>query len=246
MIRVFVSQIRPHGSSEPEESPLLLSADERLRANRYVYPVDRQRFIRARSLLRQILATEAEVAPMEIEFAYGPHGKPWLGGPSAAREHDLRFSLSHSQDAVAIALARGFEVGIDLEAVRPLPDCDQLARSVLSSAELHAFEALPAERRTTAFFHAWTRKEAFLKVTGEGLSRPANTVETGLMPDQPALISSRGALPRCHPECRVESITIAAGYAAAIAYEGARTTVEVISVQARHLDPMLSSSLPRM
>jgi len=101
---------------------------------------------------------------------------------------DLRFNVSHSEDLAVYAFALGREVGVDVEALRPMADSADIARSAFSAAEHRAFLALSPAERTEGFFNCWTRKEAFIKALGEGLSHPLDTFDVTLEPDQPARI----------------------------------------------------------
>jgi 4'-phosphopantetheinyl transferase len=159
-----------------------LSEDERQRAARYVFPRDRDRFVVGRSFLRLLLGRYLACRPDALRFEYGDHGKPALADGDAA----LRFNLAHADGLAVCALARGWDVGVDLERVRPLPDAQGVARSFFSLGEVTALENLPAPQRRRAFFDAWTRKEAFLKALGSGLARPLDSFEVTLTPGDPA------------------------------------------------------------
>jgi 4'-phosphopantetheinyl transferase len=152
-----------------------LSADERERAGRYRFERDRRFFAAGRGILRRLLGAYLGLPPAAIAFTTGPHGKPRLisGGPGDS----LRFNLSHSGGLALIALARGREVGVDLERVRPIGDLPTLAGSCCSRTEARRLLALAEADRLPAFFRTWTRKEAYLKARGDGLSLPPEHVE---------------------------------------------------------------------
>ncbi len=155
--------------------PRLLSAAERARAGRFVLPRDRDRFVAGRSRLREILGGYLGIAAGAMEFRHGDWGRPEVDG--------LSFSLSHSGDRALLATARDVPVGADIEALHPVdPD---LARSVFAPDEQRAFAALPAAERVPAFFRGWTRKEAYLKARGTGLSTDLSSFEVSLGPDDP-------------------------------------------------------------
>lgn len=176
------------GGGDPGEGELL-SEDERRRAERFRFAVDRQRFTRTRAALRRILAERLGLEPPQVRIRTRWDGKPELDGPAGG----LRFNLSHSEGLAAVAVGRR-ELGIDIERIRELPDRDELAETVLTPAERAAFARLPEPLRTRAFFIAWTRKEAFLKAVGDGLFRDPREVQAGFAPGpQPAWIGSNPA-----------------------------------------------------
>lgn len=145
----------------------LLSEDERVRAARFVRAADGTRWTHARGILRALLARYAEIEPRALRFAEGTHGKPVLGAPAPA---DLRFNLSHSGALVLIAVARGREVGVDVELPRRAVDHVAIARRVLGEEQAERLAALadPHERER-AFLRAWVRWEAVLKCRGTGI-----------------------------------------------------------------------------
>jgi 4'-phosphopantetheinyl transferase len=157
-----------------------LSADEYLRAMRFQFERDRNRYVVARSILRQILATYVSDEPLNLSFKYGPFGKPALGGSFA--DSELRFNVSHSARWAMFAVAMGREVGVDLECIRPINDLPGLAASCFTAAENAALTSIPEHERQRAFFDGWTRKEAFLKATGKGLSFPLKVFTVSLAP----------------------------------------------------------------
>src|SRR3989442_1734328 len=142
----------------------LLPDGERQRATRFAFDRDRCRFVVARSRLRQLLGERLEVGPDGLELAYGVRGKPGLAGRFA--DSDLRFNLSHCDDVAVYALSHGREVGIDVEAVRVVPDADAIAACMFSRAENEVYRALDARDKPVGFFNCWTRKEAFIKALG--------------------------------------------------------------------------------
>jgi 4'-phosphopantetheinyl transferase len=166
---------------------LLLDAGERARAERFVFERHRRRFTAARGLLRETLAAELGGDPAALRFEYGPRGKPRL---AAGSDDGLRFNVSHSGELLLIALARGAELGVDVEAVRPDIDHAAIARRFFSACEQAALLALPDPLRARGFFAIWTRKEAYVKLLGGGLSIPLDGFDVSL--DEPARLL-RGA-----------------------------------------------------
>jgi 4'-phosphopantetheinyl transferase len=143
----------------------LLSADERRRADRLLRQEDRWRFVQARAALRTILARYCGAGPDAIVLREGRNGKPELERRPSCR--DICFNLSHSGELALLAFAVGTPVGVDVEAVRPIPEEQELAQRFLTASERLALGAV--RDRESAFLRIWTLKEALLKATGEGL-----------------------------------------------------------------------------
>jgi 4'-phosphopantetheinyl transferase len=168
----------------------LLAPDERARAERFRFERDRRRFTVARGVLRSMLGRYLELDPRRVEFLYESHGKPALAGEAAGA--GLRFNVSHSGEMALYAVSGGRELGVDVEEVRSMEDGLDIAERFFSASEVAAFRALPAELRDDAFFNCWTRKEAFIKAVGEGLSFPLHVFDVSLAPGEPArLLASR-------------------------------------------------------
>jgi len=163
-----------------------LAPDEKSRAARFVFPKDRCRFIAARGILRAILGQYLQRHPADIEFAYGTNGKPAIraDGPQSA----IQFNLSHSHGLAVYAFAYRREVGIDVEVVRPGVQQDGVAELAFSDSELAELAALPPELRDEGFFLCWTRKEAYLKARGAGLTIPLRSFQVSLSPDHPKIL----------------------------------------------------------
>ena len=148
--------------SGPKASQMV-SREDRDRALRFRFDVDRRRFLASRASLRSLLARYAGVRPGDISFRYGPQGKPELADASSG----LRFNVSHSGGRMVIALTWHADIGVDVEQVRPVADHLSLARTVFSEEELDELGA--AAEAASAFLRGWTRKEALLKALGTGL-----------------------------------------------------------------------------
>ena len=155
----------------------LLDDEERARAARFPNLDHRRRYLMAHAALRLVLGHYLDEDPRGLRFGRGTHGKPRLARPSA---HDYEINLSHSAERALIAVARGRDIGIDIEAHRPDLDVQSLAKYVLSPAERCAFAAVPTADRRAAFFRAWTRKESFVKAIGEGLTCPLESFDISL------------------------------------------------------------------
>ncbi len=161
-----------------------LDSAEKARAERFVFPRDRDRFIVARGLLRELLADYAGCRPAEIEFEYGPQGKPLLASPASAAAR-MTFNVSHSHGLAAYAFALGAPLGIDIERIRSDFGGTEIAQRYFSPEEVAELNGLPPEARANAFFLCWTRKEAYIKARGEGLQIPLTSFRVSLTPGRP-------------------------------------------------------------
>ena len=201
----------------PEAVPALaqwLSAEERRRADRYDFDRDRRRFIIARARLRQLLALRLMIRPEAVELVYGAHGKPALAQRS--NQTDWRFSVSHCDEMAVYAFSRGREVGIDIEAIREVRDADTIVSQFFSRSEQAAYLALAPAEKMLGFFNCWTRKEAFVKALGHGLSHPLDCFDVSLAPDKPAGILRVKNTPGGDAAWSLDSFTPAPGFVAAV------------------------------
>src|SRR5271168_2794995 len=185
----------------------LLSPAELARANRFHFAKDRQAFIAAHGALRTILATYLDCGPAGIDFATGANGKPAVAG--------IQFNLSHSADLGVVAVTQDREVGVDVEYFDPQRANMDVARRFFSPREVSVLQTLPTEQKTAAFFNCWTRKEAYLKAIGLGLSAPLDSFDVSLAPGEPARLL-RGTDARWS----LHSFTPAPSYVGALAIDG--------------------------
>jgi 4'-phosphopantetheinyl transferase len=162
------------GTPDDETARALLSDDELARASRFVFDLHRNRYLAGRLALRELLGRYLGRAASEVRFSYSTHGKPELPGET------LRFNVAHSDDLAIIGLTEHDRLGVDVECIRELRDIDGVARTVFSQRELEAFHALPDSSKTQGFFSCWTRKEAFVKAVGDGLSQPLDVFDVTL------------------------------------------------------------------
>jgi 4'-phosphopantetheinyl transferase len=160
-----------------------LDGRDRERAARFRFSEDRERFVLGRGLLRKCLGRCLRQTPETIELAYTDRGRPIL-----PRDETVQFSISHTHDLVAIAVTAGARVGIDLEYVQTHPDLLELAQQIFSEEDMQAFQALPRGEMRTAFFRAWTRKEAYLKARGEGIAEGLRQISVSLGPEETSAI----------------------------------------------------------
>lgn len=169
-----------------------LSVDEQERANRYRFARDRNWFISRRGRLRLILGRYLGLDPASLQFSYSPYGKPALH-PEVIGQ--FSFNLSHSQGLALYAFAHHATIGVDLEHLRADFDYIALAKRFFSAWERAELSALPVAIHPQAFFLCWTRKEAFIKAHGEGLSLPLDQFDVTLAPGEPArLVATRAGL----------------------------------------------------
>lgn len=167
----------------------LLSADETARAARFYFPRDARRYTVGRATLRLILSRYVDLPPTDLRFDYGTHGKPALNAEMNAV--GLEFNLSHSADHALCAVTHGHAVGIDLEEMREL-DYLQMAGTVFSAYEQAVLQSLPRSQHPAAFYNGWTRKEAYIKAHGQGLSMPLADFDVTLAPGDPVrLLATR-------------------------------------------------------
>lgn len=194
----------------------IISENERERSEKYRFPHDKQRFVIARGLLRNILASYVDIPPERISFAYNQYGKPSLSNvPTGGTVH---FNLSHSHDVVLYAVA-GASIGIDIERVRHDLDVEGIAERFFSKMERDHLRRLPSEVRHQAFFTCWTRKEAYIKAKGNGLSLALDSFSVPLSPqDGLDLIEAKEAPEDIH-RWRFRQAGLYPGFASAIAIE---------------------------
>lgn len=203
-----------------------LSPEEKARADRFHFVNDRNRFVAARGLLRELLGRYLQQPPASLEFSYGKHGKPFLSGENASS--GFSFNLSHSSGVAVYAVAKERNLGIDVEHVRPESAGENIAQRYFSAREVNDLRTLPPEARVDGFFHCWTRKEAYLKATGMGLQIPLDSFAVSLLPDRPAEF-----LEGVEPRWRLAAYDPAEGYVAALAYDGAPCRIQYIPAESR-------------
>ncbi|MDQ2855223.1 MAG: 4'-phosphopantetheinyl transferase superfamily protein [Acidobacteriota bacterium] len=200
-----VAQLRP-----------LLSPDEQSRADRFHFERDRRHFTTARAYLRTLLGTYLGMTPQEIRFSYTEFGKPAL---ALELNQQLKFNLAHSGGLALYGFTRIGEIGIDLEYIRPEFTGREIADRFFSRMEVASLNQLPKTERHQAFFNCWTRKEAFIKAKGLGLSLGLDQFDVTLAPEQAAaLLQTRWDEKEA---ARWSLMAIEAGpeYAAAVALE---------------------------
>lgn len=159
-----------------------LDSNERQRANKYHFEKDREHFIAARGMLKIILSRYVSDLPDQIRFSYNRYGKPALN--IGTNDNSLRFNAAHSQELALYAVTRGREVGLDIEFINENFASLEVAKRFFSPAEILNLAALPPNLQTAAFFSCWTRKEAYIKAIGKGLSHPLKQFSVSIIPEE--------------------------------------------------------------
>ncbi len=195
-----------------------LTQDEHERAKRFVRPKDRDHFIVARGVLRHILSRYLPIGPGELRFCYNSYGKPALSYETGASH--IMFSVAHSHGLGLYAVTSGKAVGVDIEYIRSNINYEQIAASTFSAAENNALQLLPIELRLRAFFTCWTRKEAYIKALGEGLSHPLDQFTVSLRPDEPAMLLQLDQNPQENSSWSIRELQPGAGFVGAIVVAG--------------------------
>jgi 4'-phosphopantetheinyl transferase len=192
----------------------MLSQDESERAARFRFDTHRDRFIAARGILRSLLGAYLRSPPGELRFEYGPNGKPALAATFV--ESGVSFNLAHSEELALIAVTRLGPIGVDVEQIRPVTEPDELVARFFSPRETALFQTLPTSQKSAAFFNLWTRKEAWLKATGEGIAHSLNRVEVTFLPREPARFLSLPEGPELKSDWALRELTPATGFVGAV------------------------------
>lgn len=205
----------------PPDIPILerfLDPGERERAEKFVFHRDRRQFIIAHAALRSILSLYTRILPGEITYQANAYGKPALA--TSGQDSGFRFNLSHSGEIVLIAIGSHADVGIDVEKIVPERAEIDVARRFFSPGEFTAYAAIPHSQQTEAFFRCWTRKEAFIKGKGLGLSMDLDLFDVTFGPGEAASLAASRENPTDPLRWRLYDIPAGQGYAAALAVGG--------------------------
>lgn len=208
------------GADSVRRMRAMLSDDERARADRFLFDRDRRRFTVAHARMRQLLEAYAGDA-QPLRFRAGPHGKPEL-----VDTPHVRFSLTHSHELALLAVALEIDLGIDVEALRPI-GAESIER-YFSKPEQDALRGVKPEQRLVAFYSCWTRKEAFLKGIGLGLMRDLDSFAVSIAPHAPTVTSLHGDDTQ---GWNMQHLEPAEGYVGALAFNVARMSVQCFSVE---------------
>lgn len=179
-VHLWIEAIELTDGAKLAEAWSLLNEAERTRAARFLVPRARLEYMLSHALIRRALSSRSGVDPRDFVFRTGPFGKPFIAEPL---EHvSLRFNMSHSHGLLACAVCKDTEVGVDVEHTGADIDMMEVAREVMSPAELEVFQRTPERRQRKHFYAIWTLKEAFMKAKGEGFHLTPSRIELTLGP----------------------------------------------------------------
>jgi 4'-phosphopantetheinyl transferase len=205
-------------ASSEERWKEFLTEEERSRAARFHFSRDRQHFTATRALLRIVLAGYANSNPAKLQLEYASNGKPSFR--RSATQDSVEFNVSHSGEIAMLAFTRGRALGVDVEYLRDNFDHEAIARRFFSEHEQHQLATLPQAERYQAFFRCWTRKEAYIKAEGVGLSLPLHQFDVSLRPGETnALLATRPDGSEA-TKWSLQEIPAAEGYVAALCVRG--------------------------
>jgi 4'-phosphopantetheinyl transferase len=188
-----------------------LSPEELARAHRFSFHRDRNAYITTRSALRDLLGQYLSNPPSEIRISYADRGKPHLDPATSP----LQFNVSHTRGLALLAFAMNRRLGIDVEKIRPIDNWQDIARRYFSQKEIAELAALPPAQRDEGFYTCWTRKESYVKASGEGLLVPLDSFDVTLTPGAPEILTAADA-----SKWTLRSIDPHPGYVAALTVEG--------------------------
>src|SRR5688500_16137464 len=196
----------------------ILTEDELDRANRFFFEIDRQRFITARGTLRSILSRYISIYPGHLRFYYNQYGKPFLAPEFSS--YPLNFNLSHSGGMALYAITRNMEIGVDVERVRSDFKYEGIAKRFFSVNEVAILRTIPTEKKLEAFYNCWTRKEAYIKAHGRGLSLPLDGFDVSFAPGEPPRLLMTKNEPQEHALWTFLDLNPGIGYVGALAVKG--------------------------
>lgn len=221
---IHVWIVRTSGASPAALGQLreILAPSEKERAARFRFDHLQRSFVAARAALRILLGRYIELGPADLRFEYGANGKPLLRAAPA-----IHFNASHAGGIALFGFARTSEIGIDVEHIRAVADMEDVARRFFSAGEYEDLMTVETAKREQAFFRCWTRKEAYIKAVGDGLSLPLDSFRVTLRPAQPARFLHLPTGPRAVSTWTLRDLNVETGYVAALAYPGEERPVLV-------------------
>jgi 4'-phosphopantetheinyl transferase len=211
-----------------------LSGEETNRAASFHFARDQRRFVIHRAILRRLLASYLGSRAEVVRLLPGLNGKPFVSGQDMPE--GIRFNCSHSGDLGLIVIAQGCELGVDLEQHRHLNDAEDLAKAFFSDSEIKELNDLPRSLKTVGFFNCWTRKEAFVKAIGLGLSFPLNRFSVSLTPGQPAALLDVAEDHEAMKKWTIASLDVGVDYSVALVFEGRNVKIRYLEWSPRLLD----------
>jgi 4'-phosphopantetheinyl transferase len=171
--------------SELDDLASILGPEERLRAQRFIFPQHRRRYTICHAYLRRILSAYTGSTPNRLSFSIGPYGKPELAEDNGIQP--IHFNLAHSGDFALVGIALS-PIGVDIEQLRDLGDLRSIAGRIFHPGEAQAILSLPGDQVREAFFRCWTRKEAVIKALGTGLSMPLDRFQVTVDCERPPMV----------------------------------------------------------
>jgi 4'-phosphopantetheinyl transferase len=221
---VDVWRVRLDEPAKTGSETSVLSPDEIARAGRFHFEKDRSHFTRCRSALRSLLAGYLAIPAIEIRFEYLTSGKPQLAAEQNPRA--LQFNLSHAANMALIAVGSERRLGVDIEKIRSDVDTASLAERFFSLRERVGLQALPDHLRVRGFFACWTRKEAFLKATGTGLSFPLADFSVTTHPDLDPEVEDINGNTEAGKQWFLADLNVVKGYCATVALDRSHSRLE--------------------
>ncbi|MBN2499156.1 MAG: 4'-phosphopantetheinyl transferase superfamily protein [Anaerolineales bacterium] len=202
-----------------------LPSEEQTRVGKFAFEKLQRRFVFRRAALRKLLGHYLNVAPEQVKLELSEYGKPTLA--AQYQESQIQFNISTSEDLALIGITKGRKLGVDIEYHKRHADYEKIAQRFFSPAEVIAFLDLPQDQRLQGFYNCWTRKEAFIKAIGQGLSYPLKDFDITLKPgEQPKVLCVKGGDVNAW---KLAAFTPAEDFTAAVAATGGDWTLEVIS-----------------
>lgn len=212
-IHVWLLNVNNYSS---EEFWNILSKSEKQRAQRFAFAKHTEKFMITHGVLRMLLSQYLKQDPKAIKFTQNEYGKP------AVLDSELEFNISHSGDLALFAFAKNTALGVDVEAIKPKIEYEDIAKRFFSAAENEQLLNISSKNRKKAFFNCWTRKEAFIKAIGEGLSFPLSDFDVNVE----ELESSQSQLLKIHKtynanDWSILTLSVPGKHAAALAFNAA-------------------------
>lgn len=195
---------------------------ENQRAGRFYFARDQRRYIVARGTLRLLLSRYLAQPTASLPIDYTKYNKPYLVGSN------LNFNVTHSGELALIGFVWHREIGVDIEYTgRIIEDAAAIAQRFFSANENAIFQQLPQHQQQTAFYNCWTRKEAYIKAIGEGLSHPLDTFDVTLRPGEPAQFLSIDNNPTLTAQWSLTTLHPGRDYIAALAIQSPHTPLHL-------------------
>ena len=220
-IHIYKSNLSP-SIEEVKSWESILSEDEILRASKFHFMKDKNRYIKARGVTRTIIGSYLEMDPKDVYFKYSPFGKPSING-----QH-LHFNISHAQQYGLFAFSRTGDIGVDVELVKPEIDFDKLVSRFFSPSEAQVILGLDKNLKAEYFCKCWTRKESFIKAHGMGLSMPLDCFEVSILDKEKVLLKSLDWVGESHKNWNTMSFEIDTNVIGAFTYKGEQLAAKFI------------------